>query len=339
MPTAQVERPVSASVATPIIADFPVAPEEALPLKVTTVAYEVKPRETPCKTGRCLYMTPEVPKPGDMVMFETQAGAGTKDAMLSAYGRDVRMFRVGDRFRAFAGVPLLSRKKTYATRLWMTSAGEAEARTFACMEHEVRELPDPGSTPRLSVSRKYTKGVTTIVPTHQEPEGIELATAWVEALDREPFSQQLFLWPRPGDLNSGFGITRLYNGRVTRRHLGLDIQGAQGDRVFASQTGIVRFTGRQRATGNTVVIDHGAGVLTFYMHLSSMLKRSGEKVRQGELIGLVGRTGRVTGPHLHFAASIHGRFVDPVSVVDHPLRHDREDGLPCLADETSYSVR
>jgi len=321
------EPPTPAVVATPLV-EYAV-PEAAVeaPL-VTPVAFA---SEQPCE--RCLFVAPAQPKPGDFVMFETQAVPGVTSAMISVYGRDVRMFRVGERFRAFLGVPLSGDKLTYATRLWFAGANEPEGKTFSCMEHAVRERTDV-STESLRVARRFTSKRSL----HQASTPVDATTTWVEPLDHEPFSQTLFLWPREGAVRSGFAVSRTYNKRLASRHMGLDIQGSVGDRAFASQAGVVRFSGKLRSTGNTVVIDHGAGVLTFYMHLSQRLKNVGNKVKQGELIGYVGRTGRVTGPHLHFAASVHGRFVDPESLLVHPL-HASAPALPCNPDPSSHSVR
>lgn len=340
----------------------PVAPASAPPPVVAPPAKKTKP-ETPkvvtvplpttpviepgafdsdCQAvGRCLWAVPAEPKPGDFVMFETQAPKtpGTAGATLSVFGKDIAMFRVGDRLRAFVGVPLNAKPAAFQTRLWLSSA-ESQA-SFRCMDALVAEKEFvTGET--LRVARRFTRGSAladaAAAKTTVSGDG-QGGVTWVEPMARPPLASLLFVWPRPGVITSGFGTGRIYNGKLQSRHMGLDIEGKVGDNIFAANTGVVRYSGKQRSTGNTIILDHGGGVLSFYMHMASRLKQHGERVRQGELIGYVGRTGRVTGPHLHFAVSVHGRFVDPASVLDHPLYSVADTGMPCVEDPALHSVR
>lgn len=124
-----------------------------------------------------------------------------------------------------------------------------------------------------------------------------------------------FGWPRRTRVTSPFGQRRLLNGQLRTRHLGLDLAGRRGELVRAAATGRVVLTGRFLLQGNAVYLDHGLGVYTGYFHLSDVGVREGELVRGGQLLGHVGSTGRVTGPHLHWSLYVGGASLDPSSLL------------------------
>ncbi len=109
-----------------------------------------------------------------------------------------------------------------------------------------------------------------------------------------------FASPRPGRVTSPFGRGREYNGRVTSRHTGTDFAGAIGAPVRAPARGVVRLVDQFYLGGNVVYLDHGAGLTTAYLHLSRTSVAVGDTVERNQVIGQVGATGRVTGPHLHW---------------------------------------
>ncbi len=115
-------------------------------------------------------------------------------------------------------------------------------------------------------------------------------------------------------ITSPFGHKRIFNGKRIRYHYGTDWAGEEGDKVFAVYDGIVILTGDFYYSGNTIFIDSGLGLIFMYAHLSKIFVKEGDKIKKGEVIGLVGKTGRVTGPHLHLGLFIHGIPVDPVSL-------------------------
>jgi murein DD-endopeptidase MepM/ murein hydrolase activator NlpD len=133
-----------------------------------------------------------------------------------------------------------------------------------------------------------------------------------------------FLTPRPGPVTDGFGVRRVFNGQLRSRHLGADFAGRRGDSVVAANRGVVAYVGDLYFNGTTVFLDHGAGLLTAYLHLSQVMVAAGDTVSAGQLIGLVGASGRVTGPHLHWFASYGDVTVDPTDL----LRVDLSTSLP-----------
>jgi len=120
-----------------------------------------------------------------------------------------------------------------------------------------------------------------------------------------------FIMPINGRISGEFGERRILNGNPRSPHGGLDIAAPSGTPVKAAAGGRVAFTGNFFFYGRFVVIDHGLGVFTLYAHLESVLVRKGDAVKGGQTVGLVGSTGRATGPHLHFAVTIGGAKVSP----------------------------
>jgi murein DD-endopeptidase MepM/ murein hydrolase activator NlpD len=125
-----------------------------------------------------------------------------------------------------------------------------------------------------------------------------------------------FRLPRRSRITSPFGTARVYNGEVQSRHLGTDFAGAIGAPVRAAGRGVVALVADFYLAGHTVYIDHGAGLVTAYFHLSRADVREGDTVRVGQRIGAVGRSGRVTGPHLHWVARYGAISVDPMSLLE-----------------------
>lgn len=120
-----------------------------------------------------------------------------------------------------------------------------------------------------------------------------------------------FIKPLQGITTSLFGHRRFFNGQPRSPHSGLDIAADTGTPIIAAGNGRVSLADDLYFNGNTLFIDHGQGLITMYCHMSKLLVEEGQHVNQGEEIGLVGATGRVTGPHLHWSVSLNGTRVDP----------------------------
>jgi murein DD-endopeptidase MepM/ murein hydrolase activator NlpD len=123
----------------------------------------------------------------------------------------------------------------------------------------------------------------------------------------------VFRIPTDSEISTLFGTRRIMNGTWTSIHRGVDIKGSEGDEVRASNNGKVVLAEGLFFGGNTIILDHGQEIHTIYMHLSQMNVRSGDSVSKGDVIGLIGSTGRSTGPHLHFGVKIGNISVNPLS--------------------------
>jgi len=131
-----------------------------------------------------------------------------------------------------------------------------------------------------------------------------------------------FILPVKGRLSSGFGIRRIYNKVKRGRHTGLDIAAPTGTAIVAAANGRVLAVHDYVITGNTVFVDHGQGLVTYYCHMNSTVVKPGERITQGEKLGTVGSTGRVTGPHVHWGVVLNGVKVNPLLFVSHDLKRD-----------------
>jgi murein DD-endopeptidase MepM/ murein hydrolase activator NlpD len=125
-----------------------------------------------------------------------------------------------------------------------------------------------------------------------------------------------FLLPISSEVSSPFGYRRVINGAPRAPHTGVDLRAALGSEVVAANHGRVVLLGDFFFSGHSLVLDHGGGLYTMYFHLSGFKVEMGAAVRKGDVIGLSGMTGRVTGPHLHWGARINGARVDPFELVN-----------------------
>ena len=125
-----------------------------------------------------------------------------------------------------------------------------------------------------------------------------------------------FIMPLDSFITSDFGKARVYNGSLKGYHSGTDFRAQVGTELIASNDGVIALVKKRFYSGGTVLIDHGQGIYTCYFHMSDFAVKEGEKVKKGQVIGLSGQSGRVTGPHLHFAVRINGVQVDPLQFIE-----------------------
>lgn len=136
-------------------------------------------------------------------------------------------------------------------------------------------------------------------------------------MGKEPLWRQGFIMPvNKGRTSGNFGGQRIMNKQKKAPHQGMDIAAPEGSPVFASADGIVTLSGGNYFyTGNVIVLNHGQNLSTIYAHLKTTTVKPGQKVKQGEIIGHVGKTGRATGPHLHWGASVNNVRFQPLSLL------------------------
>lgn len=139
-----------------------------------------------------------------------------------------------------------------------------------------------------------------------------------ELFEAAPLWNGSFIQPVEGRITTQFGMQRFVNGVISDRHGGVDIAASLGTPVLAANSGKVIFAEYIALTGNTVCIEHGMGLKTWYYHMDSLSTSAGDTVEKGQQIGAVGSTGFSTGPHLHWAAAVFDVYIDPWSLIDFP---------------------
>lgn len=130
-----------------------------------------------------------------------------------------------------------------------------------------------------------------------------------------PLWEGSFIQPVEGEITTEFGMLRTVNGVPSDRHSGVDIAAERGTPVKAANSGKVLFAEKIALTGNTVCIEHGLGLKTWYYHMDSLDVKTGDTVKKGQIIGTVGTTGFSTGPHLHWGASVFDVYINPWTLV------------------------
>ncbi|MBN2970772.1 peptidoglycan DD-metalloendopeptidase family protein [Roseomonas aeriglobus] len=147
------------------------------------------------------------------------------------------------------------------------------------------------------------------------PELAQIAAA--RAVDRPSDGwRQRFVWPATGRISGLFGSQRIYKGEPGAYHSGVDVARPTGTPIVAPADGVVALAADAPFTleGNLLMLDHGAGLVSAFLHLSRIDVKPGERVRQGQVIGAIGATGRATGPHLHWGMTWRGSRIDPLLV-------------------------
>jgi hypothetical protein len=173
---------------------------------------------------------------------------------------------------------------------------------------------------KYDVQRIRLKNKRHVTPNNQDLERITRESKIIKAALNSPWratatSPLPLKQPVTGRFSSPFGLRRYFNGKRRNPHTGLDIAAPLGTPVKAPAAGQVVNTGNYFFTGNTIIIDHGQGVVTLYGHLDQISVTTGQTVETGDIIGHVGKTGRATGPHLHWGVSMNQTMIDPQLVI------------------------
>ena len=266
----------------------------------------VLPLAAPVPGGIAIVCVGRAPGPAPEVIFE---------------GQRVLVARVGEAWQAVVGLPLalkpgahelaVTREKT--ERVVPFRVGSREYATQHVTLANRRQVePEPDDLRRIAREQDL------------------LARAFSTFSDFESDGLAFDL-PSAGPVSGGFGSRRFFNNEPRLPHSGLDIAAAEGTPINAPAAGRVLETGDFFFNGLTVVLDHGQGVITMYNHLSRIDVVKGLRVARGERIGAVGRTGRVTGPHLHWSVSLNNARVDPALFLPVEVRKQSLPGLQSAA--------
>ena len=249
--------------------------------------------------------------PGELVILTVTAEQPPDSVRVRVFRREIPAFKLDDgRWRALVGIDLDQRPGRYtATIEAERSAGAERATKTLVLAVEARTYP----TRRLRVDPGFVNPPPSQLLRVKEDAAF-LHDAYAHTAGLRLWSDP-FVRPVPGEANSRFGVRSVFNGEPRSPHGGADLLSPAGTPIKAPNAGRIVCARDLFFTGNTVVIDHGVGVFSTLAHLSRMDVREGEAVTAGQIVGLVGATGRVTGPHLHWALNVWGARVDPMSVL------------------------
>lgn len=263
-------------------------------------------------------IAPAEAEPGAIVRFTLDAGAGARIASVSGSmaGEPLR-FLLGEdgKYRAIGGVPVSASDSVRATVTIARASGTKETLHVAV---PVPHVEPPKEAP-LAVSGEFTRPLDARTQKRIADENERARRVGKRAHEKPPMWTTPFAVPRDSRITSSFGTGRMFNGTVASRHFGVDFRGDTGAPVLAANRGVVALVDTFFLAGRIIYLDHGGGVVTGYFHLSKPLVAKGDTVEKGERIGLVGATGRVTGPHLHWSARYGALAVNPLQLIDIPV--------------------
>jgi murein DD-endopeptidase MepM/ murein hydrolase activator NlpD len=234
--------------------------------------------------------------PGGVVLLPVQGAADSPPAVKLGESRAM-VLRVKDQWLAVVGVPL------------STEPGPLKISIEKQPDAVIEIKPKQYRVQKLKVAPKMVD----LAPADQartDSERPRIQSALATFSDAPPGTLRL-LPPIPGPRSSSYGLRRVFNDQPRNPHTGMDIAAPTGTPIKSPAPGRVIDTGDFFFNGNTVLVDHGQGLVTMYCHLSAIDVKAGDELKTGDVLGKVGATGRVTGPHLHWGVVLNGTMVDP----------------------------
>ena len=247
--------------------------------------------------------------PGELLVVTITADSAASRVRVKAFGRAVSAFKTAEGpWRALVGIDLDQRPGRHVVEV-DADVGSTVARQSRTLVIAGRKFP----TRTLKVSPEFVN------PQPDDLARIQRDQAFLGSVYAHPQLARVwsvpFVRPVPGQANSSFGSRSVFNGEARSPHGGTDFLSPGGTPIKAPNSGRIVCARDLYFTGNTVIIDHGLGLFSMLAHLSRLDVAEGESVRGGQIVGLVGATGRVTGPHLHWSLSVSGARVDPLSAL------------------------
>jgi murein DD-endopeptidase MepM/ murein hydrolase activator NlpD len=280
-------------------------------LVLVTLAAIAAARAHAAGQGIGISVTARALQPGELVVVTLDAPAAARGLHVAAFGRHATAFRSGGRWIALVGLDIDQRPGTFAVqadgRLGTASLHGEEMVTILEKRFGTRTLtvpsefvnPPPAALKRIAADNALLQKAYSASASH-------------------PLWQGPFLRPVSEPANSRFGTRSVFNGAPRSPHSGTDFLSPAGTPVKAPNAGQVVVARDLFFSGNTVIIDHGLYVFSMLAHLSEMKVQEGQSIAAGDIVGLVGATGRVTGPHLHWALRVGGARVDGLSILAVP---------------------
>jgi murein DD-endopeptidase MepM/ murein hydrolase activator NlpD len=277
-----------------------VAAERPALLAASNLGAAANASTTTSISPRSVTLPKESPVPGGVLLLPVHSGADDPPVVKLADNRAM-VLRVKDHWVAVVGVPLSTEPGPLKVTI--------ETRAVPSRDTVIEIKPKEYRVQKLKVAPRMVD----LSPEDQartDSERPRIQSALATFTDAPPATLR-FLPPVPGPRSSSYGLRRVFNDQPRNPHSGMDIAAPTGTPIKAPAAGRVIDAGDFFFNGNTVLLDHGQGLVTMYCHLSAIDVKPGDVLATGDILGKVGATGRVTGPHLHWGVVLNGTMVDP----------------------------
>ena len=250
---------------------------------------------------------------GEAVLLSVASDIPLDRVTATVFGKEFQLFPSGNGllWKGIVAIDLACKPGAYNVQVkgWKGNSGPPAAAAAYNLKVTGKDFAER----RLKVDQKY------VSPPQEEMDRINREAAVTKELftldTPEKYWVGDFIKPVPGGITSPFGRKNFVNDQPRSPHSGIDLRGAVGTPVKSPAAGKVILTEELYFAGNTIMIDHGFGMISYFCHLSAIKVKTGDMVTQGEVIGLVGSTGRVTGPHLHWTVKLLEQRIDPMSIL------------------------
>jgi murein DD-endopeptidase MepM/ murein hydrolase activator NlpD len=247
-------------------------------------------------------ISPKKIVPGGLMVVTVKNAAGTVEG--SFRGKQLHFNPAKGAAKAVTGIDLNTEPGTYQLALTVDGTPLSRDVLIVKKKYPVQRLTLPEDMVVLSPENEA----------RAERDQRKMAAIW--PVDSLRVWKGRFIDPLPGKaVGTPFGVRRIINDIPKNSHSGVDITADEGDPVKAPNDGVVILVDNQFFSGNSVVLDHGQGIYTMFFHLSKATVKYGQAVRKGDVVGLVGATGRATGAHLHWGVRVQGAKVDPLELI------------------------
>jgi len=268
---------------------------------------------TEVPAGAALKVTHEARslRPGEVVLLKVESPRPLRRLEVAVFEREFPAFTDGDglTWTSLVGIDLDTRPDRYTVKI----SGYGSNGNPVTGQDTLIITPRKFPTRHLTVDERYVSPPPELLARIKEES--EKVRAIFDSVSRQRYWSAPFEVPVPGPPISSFGTRSVYNRQPRSPHSGTDFRGAAGTPVRAPNAGKVVLAADLYYSGNTLILDHGFGLYSYFGHLSAFSVQEGDRVNAGQVLGKVGATGLATGPHLHWAVRLVGTRVDPLSLL------------------------
>lgn len=248
-----------------------------------------------------IILEPVKPGPGDLLVVTIKNAAGTLEGKFN--NKKIYFNPLKDSLKAIVAIDYFVEPGKYDLEISSNGSVLKQVVEVIKKEYEVQQLTLPKHMVELSAKDEA----------RAERDQRKMAAIWPNETNRSWTGD--FVNPLEGEIITPFGVRRIINNIPKSPHTGVDVKGKKGDKIIAPNDAVVALVDKQFFAGNALVLNHGQGIYTMFFHLSKVLVKPGQSIKKGDVVALVGATGRATGPHLHWGVRVQGARVDPLELV------------------------